>query len=84
MSEIVKSPERPPPREGNGEVANENVKENGIQRDGNEKEHEEYQYLSLIDKIMKEGAKKCDRTGVGTLSIFGTSMRFNLRNGKRV
>lgn len=80
MSEIAKSPERPPPREGNREVANENVKEIGIQRDGNEKELEEYQYLSLIDKIMKEGAKKSDRTGVGTLSIFGTSMRFNLRN----
>ncbi|XP_076180561.1 thymidylate synthase isoform X2 [Ptiloglossa arizonensis] len=43
-------------------------------------QHEEYQYLNLIEKIMKEGAKCIDRTGVGTLSIFGTHMRFNLRD----
>lgn len=47
-------------------------------------QHEEYQYLNLIEKIMKEGAKCIDRTGVGTLSIFGTHMRFNLRDGKKI
>lgn len=33
--------------------------------------HEEFQYLNMIEKIMKEGVKKEDRTGVGTISIFG-------------
>ncbi|XP_043526221.1 thymidylate synthase [Frieseomelitta varia] len=46
----------------------------------NEKEHEEYQYLNIIKKVIKEGTRKDDRTGVGTLSIFGTQMRFTLRD----
>lgn len=45
-------------------------------------EHEEYQYLNLIDKIIKHGFKKNDRTGVGTYSLFGAQMRYSLRNGK--
>lgn len=45
-------------------------------------EHEEYQYLSHIDRIIKHGFKKNDRTGVGTLSLFGAQMRYSLRNGK--
>lgn len=44
-------------------------------------DHDEYQYLNLIEKIIKTGAKKNDRTGVGTYSIFGTHMRFNLQDG---
>ncbi|PWV12059.1 dihydrofolate reductase-thymidylate synthase [Trypanosoma cruzi] len=43
---------------------------------------EEEQYLSLVDRIIREGNVKHDRTGVGTLSIFGAQMRFSLRNNR--
>ena len=42
--------------------------------------HDEYQYLKLIDEIISRGARKGDRTGVGTLSIFGAQMRYSLRD----
>jgi thymidylate synthase len=45
--------------------------------------HEEKQYINLVKEIIKKGMKKSDRTGIGTLSIFGpTNMRFSLRNGR--
>ncbi len=43
--------------------------------------HPEMQYLEIMKKIKETGSERMDRTGVGTKSIFGTQMRFDLSQG---
>lgn len=42
--------------------------------------HPEQQYLDLVRRVWEEGDERVDRTGVGTRSLFGATMRFSLQN----
>jgi thymidylate synthase len=39
------------------------------------------QYLNLVQDVLNNGVRKADRTGTGTLSVFGRQLRFDLRQG---
>lgn len=43
--------------------------------------HPEYQYLDLLTQVLAHGDQRVDRTGVGTRSIFGAMVRFDLSDG---
>ena len=44
-------------------------------------QHPEYEYLNMCRHVLQNGNQKSDRTGTGTISVFGYQMRFDLQKG---
>ena len=44
-------------------------------------DHPEWQYLNLLRDVLDNGVRRDDRTGTGTLGVFGRQMRFDLSKG---
>jgi thymidylate synthase len=51
-------------------------------QDSAQMRHYEWQYLNLMRHIWEQGDERMDRTGVGTRSVFGAQLRFDLSDGK--
>lgn len=52
-----------------------------LSADSSNRDHPEQQYLDLMRRIWNEGSERVDRTGIGTRSVFGAMLRFDLADG---
>lgn len=82
----VAVPERyPEPANGDGSILHSPLKKSCQESESSAADpapanHDEQQYLGAVQHIIERGNLKGDRTGVGTLSVFGMQMRYSLRD----